>query len=250
MEKLLDDIKLFCADNPWADRAKIEEALCGTVAFDLALLGLDGEFSVYNDKLVDFLLNSKYETISVYAAHVLRKTGIRKVASIFYQPAQDYLAELRGKNSQKPIVVARKNELPRREYCETIIDALLAIDRHIAEGREMDLHTEVIYLHDEIFGLFMDRFDPKVLEAANEFFVVMDDRENFYVEDYDATKPNDKQSPAFYESAQYAMSYFYTEIDYIRETFLSEGWLQENSLSMFYLIAHAERCLTGEWYEE
>lgn len=250
MNNLIDDIKLFCADNPWADSTKLEEVLSSTQSFDLALLGLEGEISVKNEGLVDFILNSKYEMISVCAAHILRKVGVRHLASIYYQPAQDYIAELRSKDSHERLEAPRLTELSRREYCETIIEAFRAVDRHLAEGREMGLLTEVIYLHDEIHGKFMNRFDRVVLDAAWEFFVVLDDNDEFCVKDYNEYLSFDDQSPAYYTSLGDSMNYFYEEVDYIRDNFLSEGWLQENSLSMLYLLAHAERRLTGEWFEE
>ena len=250
MNKLIDDIKLFCADNPWADCMKLEAALCDTQSFDLSLLGLEGEFSVHNERLVDFLLNGKYEVMSVYVAHILRKVGVRYLASIYYQPAQDYLAELCGKDSHKHLALPRKNELPRREYCETIVEALLAIDSHLAEGREMELNTETIYLHDEIFGQFMNRFDTGVLNAAKQFFAVMDDNDAFCVKDYNEFLSYDDQSPAYYASLEDSMNYFCSVVDDIREDCLQAGWLEEGSLSMLYLIAHAERRLTGEWFEE
>lgn len=250
MCKLKDDIKLFCADNPSADSAELEKALSDTNAFDLSLLGIEGEFSVHNESLVDFILNSKYETISVHLAHILRKTGVRRFAKTYYQPAQDYLAELRSKNSHEPLAVPRLNELPRREYCETIIDALLAIDAHIAEGKKMDLHTEVIYLHDEIFGMFMDRFDADVLKAAHELFAIMNVNYNLRVEDYNENLPIEKQSQGFYESAQAAISYFYSEVDYVRRDFLNEDWLKEDSLPFLYLLAHVERRIIGIWFDE
>lgn len=224
--------------------------LCGIKSFDLALLGLEGEFSVHNEMLVDFLLNSKYETISVYLAHILRKLGIRKVARTFYQPAQDFLAELPGKNSHESIVVAKKNVMPRREYCETIIDALLAIDRHIAEGREMGLHIEEIYLHDEIFGCFQPRFDADVLAVAGQFFHVLCYNDSFRITDYDADLDMEEQSATCIESVEYSMCYFYSELANIREEFLPAGWLNDNSLSVAYLTAHAERILTGGMLEE
>ncbi len=249
MNKLIDDIKLFCADHPQADRAKLEEVLCGTQAFDLSLLGLDGEFSVKNVGLVDFVLNSKYEMISVCVAHILRKVGVRYLASIYYQPAQDYIAELCGKDSNKLLAIPRKNELSRREYCETIVEALRAVDSHLQEGDEMGLHTEIVYLHDEIFGRFMNRFDAGVLKAASAFFAVLDENEAFGVRDYNEYLSFDDQSPAYYASLEDSMNYFYQEVDYIRENFLQEGWLQDGSLPMLYLIAHAERRLTGKWFE-
>lgn len=250
MNKLIDDIKLFCADHPWADRRKLEEALCGTQTLDLSLLGLEGEFSVKNEMLVDFILNGKYEVISVYVAHILRKVGVRHLASIYYQPAQDYIAELCVKGSHKLLSAPSSNELPRREYCETIVEALRAIDHHLDEGREMGLHTEVIYLHDEIFGRFMDRFDAGVLKAAHALFAVMDDNVAFRAKDYNEYLSYDDQSPAYYASLEDSMNYFYSEVDYIRDTYFAEGWLQEGSLSMLYLIAHADRRLIGKWFDE
>ena len=250
MNNLTDDIKLFCADNPNADGAKLEDTLGGTQAFDLSLLGLEGEFSVKNEMLVDFILNGKYEVISVYVAHILRKVGVRHLASIYYQPAQDYIAELCGKGSYKHLSAPTSNKLPRREYCETIVEALLAVEKHLDEGREMDLHTEVIYLHDEIFGRFMDRFDAGVLKAAYAFFAILDDNVAFQAKDYNEYLSFDDQSPAYYASLEDSMNYFYQEVDYIRDTYLAEGWLQEGTLPMFYLQTHAERRLTGEWFPE
>lgn len=250
MNRLIDDIKLFCADHPQADRMKLEEALCGNQAFDLSLLGLEGEFCVENERLVDFILNSKYEVISVYVAHILRKVGVRHLASIYYQPAQDYLAELLGKDSHKSLSAPSRNKLPRREYCETIVEALRDVNRHLEEGRAMDLHTEIIYLHDEIFGRFMQGFDADVLKAACQLFAALDENEAFCVKDYNEYLSYDDQSPAYYESLEDSMNYFYEVVDGVREDCLQEGWLQEGSLSMLYLIAHAERRLTGKWFDE
>ena len=46
------------------------------------------------------------------------------------------------------------------------------------------------------------------------------------------------------------MKRFAEKVREVREKYLAEGWIDDNSLSFSYLMAHAERCGRGWWNKE
>lgn len=247
VQKLINEIKAYCLEKEFDTKDQLKEALLGIRPFDLGLLGLEGDYDVSNKQFVDFLMTSPYESICISAANILRKKEVGRLRSIHYQAAQDYLAQLWCDSQKSPIRVPSSNTLPRRDYCETIINGIQTIANHIDEGIKLGLSMEEILLHDEICGILRKSYDETVVSAAKRLCMVMDESKDFQVEDYNDCLEFDDQSPTFLLSYENAMNHFMSEVTHIRDTEFGKGWLEDNSLEMLYISAHAQRRLTEKY---
>ena len=113
----------------------------------------------------------------------------------------------------------------------TILDALLAIERHWQRGRRLKLRPDLVMLHDEIYGVVPRQFDKGVLEAAHELYDYMD-RE------------------VYGNKSAEALEHFADKVREVRSKYLAEGWIADDSLEFAYLMEHAQRCSQGWWREE
>ena len=62
-----------------------------------------------------------------------------------YQPAQDELAELFSTEYSELIREPEHTKMPPRDYVQTILDAMLAIQRHWQRGRRLKLYTSTMW---------------------------------------------------------------------------------------------------------
>ena len=195
------------------------------------------DFSVSNKQLVEWLTTTEYEYVAMHTAYIMKKHAIGVYAYGHYQPAQDELAELFSTEYSELIREPEHTKMPARNYVQTILDALLAIERHWKRGRRLKLKPDVIMLHDEIYGVVPRQFDKGVLQAAQELFDYMDR------EVYCRMTNNNPFGPE-------AMKLFAKKVREVRSKYLAEGWIRDESLEFAYLMAHAERCGYGWWREE
>ena len=194
-------------------------------------------FWVSNKQLVEWLTTTEYEYIAMHTAYIMKKHAIGVYAYGHYQPAQDELAELFSTEYSELIREPEHTKMPARNYVQTILDALLAIERHWKRGRRLKLKPDVIMLHDEIYGVVPRQFDKVVLQAAQELFDYMDR------EVYGRMSGNNPFGPE-------AMKLFAKKVREVRSKYLADGWIRDESLEFAYLMAHAERCGYGWWREE
>ena len=195
------------------------------------------DFWVSNKQLVEWLTTTEYEYVAMHTAYIMKKHAIGVYAYGHYLPAQDELAELYSEKHHCRLGYPNNTEIPPRDYVSTILDALLAIERHWKRGRRLKLKPDVIMLHDEIYGVVPRQFDKGVLQAAQELFDYMDR------EVYGRMSGNNPFGPE-------AMKLFAKKVREVRSKYLAEGWIRDESLEFAYLMAHAERCGYGWWREE
>ena len=195
------------------------------------------DFSVSNKQLVEWLTTTEYEYVAMHTAYIMKKHAIGVYAYGHYQPAQDELAELFSTEYSELIREPEHTKMPARNYVQTILDALLAIERHWKRGRRLKLKPDVIMLHDEIYGVVPRQFDKGVLQAAQELFDYMDR------EVYGRMSGNNPFGPE-------AMKLFAKKVREVRSKYLAEGWVRDESLEFAYLMEHAQRCGYGWWREE
>ena len=195
------------------------------------------DFWVSNKQLVEWLTATEYEQIAMHTAYIMKKFAIGVYEYGHYLPAQDELAELYSEKHQCPLGYPNNTEIPPRDYVSTILDALLAIERHWKRGRRLKLKPDLIILHDEIYGVVPRQFDKGVLQAAQELYDYMDR------EVYCRLTGNNPFGPE-------TMKLFAKKVREVRSKYLAEGWIADNSLSFLYLMDHAQRCGYGFWREE
>ena len=196
--------------------------------FDLKeAFGIRNRLWVSNKRLVEWLSTTAYERIAMHTAYIMRKHAINVYASQHYLPAQDELAELFSREYLELVGRPDNTDIPPRDYVKEIINALLRIERHWQRGRRLKLHSEVVILHDEIYGVLPRQFDKGVLEAAQALHDYMDK------EVYGRGSSRD------------LMGRFAEKVREVRAQYLAEGWVTDDSLAFGYLLSHAERCAYG-----
>lgn len=191
------------------------------------------DFGVSNRPLVEWLTTTPYERIAMHTAYTMKRHAIGVYVGLHYQPAQDELAELFSAEHGDLVRQPETTRIPPRAYVRTILDALLAIERHWQRGRRLKLSPDVVMLHDEICGVVPRRFDKGVLEAAQALC------------DYMESEVDGRLKGADKETAAEVLRRFADKVHEVRPRYLAEGWLTDDSLAFAYLLAHAERCGQG-----
>ena len=200
--------------------------------FDLEeAFGVEDDFWVSNEELVEWLTTTKYEHIAMHTAYIMKKFAIGVYEGRHYLPAQDELAELFSSEYRELVRQPFDTEMPSRAYVRTILDALLAIEQHWEQGGHMNLRPDLVILHDEIYGVVPRQFDEVVLKAAQELYDYMD-RE------------------VYGNKSAEALEHFADKVREVRSKYLAEGWIADDSLEFAYLMEHAQRCSQGWWREE
>jgi hypothetical protein len=195
-------------------------------------------FWVSNKQLVEWLTTTPYEHIAMHTAYIMKKCAINAYACGFYLPAQDELAQLYSEKHKHRLGYPDDTEVPPRDYVSTILDSLLAIERHWQRGRQLKLRPDVVILHDEIYGVVPRQFDKSVLEAAQTLYDYMD------AEVYGRLVDTDDQTVAE------VLNRFAEKVREVRSKYILKWWIEDDSLEFSYLMDHAERCGNGFWREE
>lgn len=211
------------------------------------------DFWVSNKQLVEWLATTEYEQIAMHTAYTMKKHAIGVYEYGHYLPAQDELAELFSMKYSELVRQPDNTKMPPRDYVRTILDALLAIERHWQRGRRLKLRPDLVMLHDEIYGVVPRRFDKGVLEAAQALYDYMDKElcGRLVLEEYDFNASSWNEQPeSVRRTWDEVLRRFAEKVREVRSQYLAEGWLTDDSLAFSYLMAHAERCGQGWWREE
>lgn len=209
-----------------------ESAEPGREYFDLcaSIINRIGDSDLYPNAPL-----SKVETYAVMMADTLRKMMTEAVAEMFYQPAQDHLAEL-WDDKRKMLVDKHKvgKEVSPEEYIEQVMKGIEDIKKHIEEGRERDLPDELLFLHDELWGMFMDRYDDDILDFATRL----------YIHGNELLK-----QPQTEESFVRAFMDKFEEIrqELIEQGIIHETWLSPDGLAVGYVYEHARKKFNGRF---
>lgn len=207
------------------------------------------DFSVSNKRLVEWLTTTEYEYIAMHTAYIMKKHAIGVYEYGHYLPAQDELAELYSEKHKHPLGYPVTTEIPPRDYVDTILDALLAIERHWKRGMRLKLRPDLVILHDEIYGVVPCQFNKGVLKAAQELYDYMDTElyGRFVTKDF---IPWDERPESFKQFVSDQLSRFADKVREVRSKYLAKGWVEDDSLEFGYLMEHAQRCGHGWWREE
>jgi hypothetical protein len=207
------------------------------------------DFWVSNKQLVEWLTTTEYEHVAMHTAYIMKKHAISVYEYGHYLPAQDELAELFSTKYKCRVGRPDNTKIPPRDYVSTILDSLLAIERHWQRGRRLKLRPDLVMLHDEIYGVVPRQFDKGVLKAAQELYDYMDTElyGRFVTKDF---KPWDEQPESFKQAVSEMLSRFADKVREVRSKYLAKGWVEDDSLEFGYLMEHAQRCGHGWWREE
>lgn len=211
------------------------------------------DFWVSNKQLVEWLTTTEYEQIAMHTAYTMKKFAIGVYEGLHYLPAQDELAELFSLEYDELVRQPNNTKMPPRAYVRTILDALLAIERHWLRGRRLKLKPDLVMLHDEIYGVVPRQFDKGVLEAAQALFDYMDTQlqGRLVLKEYNFNASSWNEQPeSVRRTWDEVMHHFAEKVREVRSAYLAEGWVTDDSVAFSYLMAHAERCGQGCWREE
>lgn len=210
------------------------------------------DFSVSNKQLVEWITTTEFEHVAMYTAYYMKKYAIGEFSYGHYLPAQDELAQLFSMKHCCRLGQPDDTKVPPRDYVSTIVDALVAIERHWQRGKKLKLDPEVIILHDEIYGVVPRQFDKDVLKAAQELYDYMDEKVNgrLVLKDYNHNVSWEEQPESVRRMTAEVMDDFVAKVREVRSKYLAEGWVEDNSLAFLYLLDHAQRCGYGQWREE
>ena len=206
-------------------------------------------FDVSNKQLVEWLNTTEYERIAMHTAYIMKKFAIGVYEYGHYLPAQDELAELYSEKHKHGLGNPNNTEIPPRDYVSTILDSLLAIERHWKRGMKLKLRPDLIKLHDEIYGVVPRQFNKGALQAAQELYDYMDTElyGRFVTKNF---KPWDEQPESFKQFVTDQLWRFADKVREVRSKYLAKGWVEDDSLEFGYLMEHAQRCGYGFWREE
>ena len=223
--------------------------------FDLKeAFGIKNDFWVSNKQLVEWLTTTEYEHIAMYTAYILKKHAISVYAYGHYQPAQDELAEIFSEEYGALLREPGFNKkVPPRAYAQALISTMLQIERHWQRGRRLKLRPDLVMLHDEIYGVVPHQFDKGVLQAAQALYDYMDTelQGRLVLKDYnDDAMSWSEQPESVKRTWKEVLGRFAEKVREVRSAYLSEGWVDDDSLEFTYLMAHAQRCGQGFWREE
>ena len=207
------------------------------------------DFWVSNKQLVEWLTTTEYENVAMHTAYIMKKFAIGVYEYGHYLPAQDELAELYSEKHKHRLGYPNNTEIPPRDYVSTILDSLLAIERHWKRGMRLKLRPDLVILHDELYGVVPRQFDKGVLQAAQELYDYMDMElyGRFVTKDF---KPWDEQPESFKQFVSDQLGRFADKVREVRSKYLAKGWVEDDSLEFGYLMEHAQRCGHGWWREE
>lgn len=208
---------------------------------------------VSNKGLVEWLTTTEYEHVAMYTAYTMRRFAIDVYAYAHYLPAQDHLAEIFSSEYGALVREPDNTPIPSRAYVDIILNALREIERHERRGKRLKLRSDLLKLHDEIYGVIPRRFDKDVLQAAQALFDYMD--EHIYgrlsMIDRRYNNPSWDDLPDEGKRAAFeVLNQFAAKLREVREEYLAEGWIEDESLEFYYLIDHAQRCGYGFWRDE
>ena len=211
------------------------------------------DFWVSNKQLVEWLNTTAYERIAMHTAYTMKKFAIGVYEYGHYLPAQDELAELFSLEYDELVRMPDNTKIPPRAYVRTILDALLAIERHWQRGRRLKLRPDLVMLHDEIYGVVPRQFDKWVLKAAQALYDYMDTElcGRLVLKDYDYNATSwDEQPESVRRITAEVLNKFAEKVREVRAQYLAKGWIDDHSLEFNYLMSHAQRCGHGWWREE
>lgn len=200
------------------------------------------ELSAYDRTLSKFLTETPYKYVAGCVLTCLTRHFLYEAARMGYQPAQDYLADL-----QYDCPLVEYDDYDRNKDCNDDKDikkrlkALRQYEWHLKSGQKQGFTIEEIITHDEIYGFFMNRFEPTVMTSARRIarFIgeEMPKHVKGYVVDADLYYQPKEVKREIADGVKRVAEFVRKE----RDKYFAEGWLEDDSIAFSYLMAHAER---------
>ena len=216
--------------------------------FDPMLLGIetDEDFVYSNQPLVKWVEQTPYRNIAAEIAATMLKVTLNTVTD-YYQPAQDYLSEIRSKDfGTVRINSLHYGEVSSEEFTQAVMQALKTLEDHLNRGYEMGLCTEEIILHDEMVGKLRPGFVEWLPELVHELYqTLQEEYKKLDLSDFDASKPFHKQKGSVRRALAAYEETIIDKIHELQEKHELEGWFEDDSLAFSYLMEHAHMKLYG-----
>lgn len=236
-ELMDDDERLLCSF--YLTLAGFCHDLVYHFSFDPMLLGLmtEDEFFIDNTKLVDFVQHSSYNLINANIACIMRKEAVNAMDEAGYQVASDYLSRIWYVEGKTWVAQPGDAGISAKEYVKIVLAALSDVENHLREGLEKKIPQTIIFVHDELFGKFMNHYDASALKLATEVVKYIDNACYVKSTGQMAGKALGKKSGA----KDVFMKRFADKLEELRTACPGTEQLLNNSSSLNYLNSRMEQ---------
>lgn len=232
-----------CLDLFYQELAGLCHDLALHYPFNPQLLGihtLNQDFLYKNKSLREWIESTPYQHVAVQMAWIMRNEALNEV-TYFYQPAQDYLAEIYTSETgllQQPYDLGSRQINPDL-FIKTIMSHLKTLDEHVTEGKAMGYCMEEIILHDELLGFLDDGFLDWMTELVHELYQTMQQAyEQMDLTGFNPELPLREQKKKVLDNIQSMMTAVFDKAREQKETHELGNWVEDSSLEKNYLADH------------
>ena len=201
------------------------------------------ELSTYDRTLTKFLMETPYKNVAGCVLECLTRLFLVDAVRIGYQPAQDYLADLRYSCplAEYDYVVHVDDNENSDKAIKKRLKALRRYEWHLKKGIKLGFTVDEIITHDEIYGFFMNRFEPTVMPSAKRIAKFIADEMPKHVEGYVVNKDLYYQPKNVKQEIEKGVKLVAEFVRNERDKNFVEGWLKDGSIAFSYLMEHAKR---------
>lgn len=227
----------------YLDAAGLCHDLFNHQAFDLTLLGVDGNSSLpLNPEFLAWLQQTPYQEIARHAVYTLQKELDKYLRRIHHFQAIDFICFGLDEGFNGDYIQPYDSEIPAQDYIQTLLKCVEPVVLHLADGDKMGLETDVIIMHDILQGDMKAGFNLKLMDMARQLKEALDNLYNQF--DWSKRKKTglpEKQPAMIRRQVTAVQEAFYDEI-----LGIANGMLNEDSLQLSYLLDFAEYKCYGD----
>lgn len=206
----------------------------------LCIEGSESFLSITDDVLVEWLESTPYVHIAMHVAYTMKYQEWEWAAEVKNQVVQDYLAELRNREYHVGMDKPEVDGIPPREYIKTIIKALKAIQHKMALRRKLGLKEEEMFLHDEMHGEFVPEYTMELIPYVHELYdYLCTERTKYNFDDIKISLAPSEQSESIQQQLRAYSRGFINKVYEVRDK-LGNGWMDDDSMSINYLLYHVD----------
>ena len=119
-------------------------------------------FDADNTALRDWLLSTSLENVAAYTCYLVRHRVVDKITN-YYDPAQDFYAD-----HWHDFDDFTHGKMSGHAFVESFFAQVDEVNAHVSDGLQQGLTMDEIVLHDCIWGLMPNHYDPDMVTAARD----------------------------------------------------------------------------------
>lgn len=247
--QMTDEERLLCSF--YVTLAGLCHDLALHYPFDPLLLGIENaneDFLYSNEPLRGWFEITPFVHVAAHMAWIMRNATLRVVTD-YYQPAQDYLAEIR----LPELGILNPNDLKKgritpQDFSQAVLKRLKTLDDHVQEGARLGYCDEEIILHDELVGRVTDYYVEWMPDLVHELYhTLQKNYEELDFSDLNPDLPLRKQPLSVSKKVEQLTRIFINKVREWREKHELRGWFEDDSLEFGYLIDHVQFKVYGRF---